>query len=332
MKYHNITVLKFLIISLIFLFNITSNIAQSGIGQNSHRNPRTTVVKICGSGYINKYDATAESLCGNGKIWGSFTGDEPNEIEILLTAFTVDLPINNGLPYFPIDHPIPSLKYTYDDGFYNYTEELKDWTFLDKVEGFSGIEHNIYYSSKVVSIIVPEDIFCDDESATIEFSIDLKLSTYDEEKGIFVDYPIMTYGGLNGIFSCDVYEETKHICDPNLKPVEVSHVAEVCTPCLDDEAVILSTTENTLIEDDRFIILSNPFSEIIAYEFYNSKDAVLTESLYTTEGQLVFTKTSQIMAGENQLSINTENITAGIYYLAVRTEGQNYIKKVICVK
>jgi len=209
-------------LKLLFIYAITLLIISPSFGQIDSR---TTLVKICDF----KGGDKADNACGPGTISGIISKNSSKEVEVTLSAYAVNIPVNQeGNDHvFPSEYPALHLRYQYGVDQFKYTESLINWTLVDEIITNNGEIRTLYRSDQKVNLILPENSECAPESSTIIFPIDIRLYTYSAENDEWEDFPIDNYAAPDDIFSCEVFDNTKHICDPKLKPIDLMSTIDI---------------------------------------------------------------------------------------------------------
>ena len=270
-----------------------------------------------------------ESACGPGTLKGVIDIDSPKEVEVNLSAYAVNIPNQSDEEYasFPQEYPTPYLRYEYSPGEFKYTDELENWYLVDEVIGDDGNTYFLYRSDQMVKIRLPEDSNCNSKSSTIIFNIEGRLSSYSDQNEAWEEYPVLKYASTNDIFSCEVFKDTKHVCDPKLKPSELTTSIIICASCDNEELINDLEQSNHPIKN-----VSNPFSEILEFNYISKDDSELTITLLSQNGSAISTNYLSASKGRNILQIPTETVSNGIYFLSVFDGTENHVEKVICVK
>jgi len=85
--------------------------------------------------------------------------------------------------------------------------------------------------------------------------------------------------------------------------------------------------ESPFISD--FIVYPNPASDRVNLEFDLLQDGAVVFMLINNAGQIVFSQTSQMLAGRLTYTLPLGSYASGIYYVVVRTGYRSYTEKLI---
>lgn len=335
MTYFNNVQLKLLIFS-VFTFIVLLPVAAQDIDETIVTNLSTHILKICDGG---DSPATTATICNDNTLWATNDINELNEITIMLTAYAVDVHkagkanVHNtpeegiSIP-FPENYPTPVIRYEYSPQEYLYTEALEYWSYEGEYSVNNGPTHSLYSSSRIVNIALPESYSCETSFETVQFYIDARLMTYSDETQSYENYPVHLYGEADDIFSCDIFFDTKYICDDTNQTEPETDIL-VCIPCkhLDIHSRSIESTNF-----DNIKILANPFSNKLQFSLETKSDSDILISLLTATGQNIFESSISTTAGINNFDIPTTQIPSGIYYLSTFSEGRRLVQKVVCVK
>jgi len=324
----------------LFTFAMTLFMLSSGIAQEGNDPPcvEEHVLKICQIGNWGGEDVPP-SNCENTTVWGTNNQGVSDDVEILITAYAVNIPGASNLPgstniSFPANYPKPFLRYESSPGQYMYTEELTNWTFEQQITTQNCQLYDLYSASKLVTVQLPSWASCDEETSTIEFTIDLRLSTTTVIYGDFydyvdyIDYPLSDYGAPGEIFSCEVFFDTRHICNPRLDYDPLTTI-DICIPCNIVDGNYEGRSEKTTTKS-QIKKLTNPFSESLNFIFESEIDNEIVISLYNNQGQRILEKSQRAFKGTTKIEISVENIPTGIYYLTILSDDKRIVEKVIC--
>ncbi len=321
---------SFLLFSLILLSS------QLAFSQGDNIELRQHVIRICSYGGGGTFDINPilNSKCGPGSLHGKVSENSSDLIELSIVAYAVNIPnatdgINNS---FPEGYPRPFLRYEYSPGVYKYTDELTNWTLIDKFESLDGKVDYFYKAEKLVQVKLPKSAECNNENSTMNFSMDLKLSTFSAKSDAWEDYPIHQFGGSDDIFSCEIFDDTKHICDSSLEPAEVDSSVDICVPCQNTTFSDLIFNSVELDKNTQLKILSNPFTDILEYQLFSQKESEFDVSLHSFDGQNVVNTHIKTSIGQNDFQISGDHLKSGIYYLSFVGEGTKTVRKVMCVR
>ena len=286
---------------------------------------RLSLAKICSVDGGGKSD----NHCKTGTAKGKIVTDSPNEVEIIILAHAVNIPTtsDNDKVTFPKEYPALHLRYEYSPGVHKYTDPLINWVFIDQITANDGEVHSLYRSYQKVRVQLPEDAKCNPETFTINFTGDNRLYTYSDKNNKWEEYPIYTYAESDDIFSCKIFKETMHVCDPKLKPMELVTAIDICIPCENKEL------ESDFEQSSQPIkMMANPFSETLDFNYISKDDSDLTVTLFSENGKTISTNYLFAKKGHNNLQIPTGAVSNGIYFLSVFDGTENHVEKVICVK
>ncbi|MES2593573.1 MAG: YCF48-related protein [Bacteroidota bacterium] len=73
----------------------------------------------------------------------------------------------------------------------------------------------------------------------------------------------------------------------------------------------------------------NPFKDSITMDFILTKKSEVTIKLMNSLGQIVYSLNQQFEKGENKMTINTENLNSGVYFIQTTFNGQIKVYKII---
>ncbi len=293
---------------------------------------RISLIKICSSDSGGKTHHL-NSPCGIESLLGTISEDSPEEVEIEIAAFAVNIPGADvgSKNSFPENYPSPFLRYAYSPNNYRYTDVLDNWAFQAEIESADGTIDILYKATMKVKVLLPGNIECHEETSTMSFPMDLSLFTYSMDKDQWETYPIFNYTGPDEIFNCKLFHETRHICYPELEADVLSSV-DICIECQNDglDESILNLVE--IDKNNQLKILSNPFTEILEYQILSKKESEFTVALYSFDGKIVNNTNIKTSIGQNDFHITSENLKSGIYYLSFVGMGSKLVQKVMCVK
>lgn len=307
---------------LLFIYALTLFLFSPSYAQIDSRH---VPIKICDF----KTGDKADNACGPGSITGIIDIESPNEVEVTLTAYAVNIPRSSdgNDNSFPTEYPKLHLRYAYSANHFMHTKPLERWTLVDEVIANNGEVHLLYRSDQKVKVLLPEDSKCDPESSTILFPIDIRLYTFSEQNGRWEDYPINDYADPNDIFSCEVFDNTKHVCDPKVKPSDLVTIIDICVSC--DNKAEVNDFEFSIQQTK---VLANPFSETLNFIYVAKNAADLTITLLTMDGSTILNNFESVKEGNNKLQISTGGLSSGTYFLSVFDGEKNFVQKVVCVK
>ena len=191
---------------------------------------------------------------------------------------------------------------------------------------------NFYEAEKTVRVHFPSNAICNDDSGTISYSMDLRIYTYDEIKNSWEAYPIFDFAESHDIFSCEVFDNTKHLCNADLEPIPDVNSVDLCVPCPKNLASSFELHGKEIDKNNKIKILANPFVETLIYQIFSEKESNFNVSLNSADGQMVFNSNVITSIGANNLQISGNDLTSGLYYLVLRGEGTSFTTKVFCVK
>ncbi|GGG99027.1 hypothetical protein GCM10007415_38410 [Parapedobacter pyrenivorans] len=77
------------------------------------------------------------------------------------------------------------------------------------------------------------------------------------------------------------------------------------------------------------IVYPNPAAEFTNLEFDLLQDGRVVFMLVNNAGQVVFTETSQMLAGRLKYTMALSNYASGLYYLVIRTAYRTYTEKLV---
>ncbi len=92
--------------------------------------------------------------------------------------------------------------------------------------------------------------------------------------------------------------------------------------------VTVGMDENDL-ESMNLNIYPNPSSDVLNIAFTAENASETKVSLISNTGQVVYASNGSISAGQNNISVDVENIPAGIYFMKIETDRGSYTKPVI---
>ena len=306
MKIENFTHSSFLLAFLVLLIFNTPSYSQL--------DSRTTLLDICEGGDKNG------SLCGASYINGRILQSSAEEIEVTLPVH-ITKDVTNSQDYefeFPEDYPEPFLRYEYSPNEFRYTSLADNWNVIEERTTERGDLYFVFRSENIVRIQKPKVYTCESERSSFEFNMNSRLYTFSDEKNEFVEYPVYDYADSDDIFSCTVFKETMHICDPKLDPMELDTEVNICVPC------IPSSNELT--------VLSNPFSNNLSFNYESIPNTKLRVSLLSTNGSLMSSRDVLTKEGVNRITISTADIPSGTYFLNVVNGKKKIVKKVVCLQ
>ena len=330
--------LKWLISGVFTFLLINPLAAQSGEDFDPVKNLQVHIIKICDSGNWQEFDNPTYTTCEDDSVWAVRDDAESNEVEILLTAYVVDLVgKDENIPSdpiaFPARYPRPYMRYEYSPGVFEYTNELVNWTFQSKISVLGGPVHNLFSASVFVTMQLPDGDTCEPGISTVDFTRDVRLSTYSDKADGKIDYPILSYGSADEIFSCDIFNDTKDICNgETLNSDDILTLVDICLPCHIIHQDNPGARNSSIAENAGIKMLSNPFSESINFDYESKKSSSLKVALHSFDGQLILDNSYETNIGKNRIQIPTENFTSGIYYLSIFDGDEKSVQKVVCVK
>jgi len=252
---------------------------------------RMELLRVCGPDPLG---GKASPLCSPGSLEGKIDKENPNEVEIYLVAHVVNLKVSsNGIAYIPEDYPALHLRYEYSSGVFKYTKKITTWTQVEEIVTNNGDVNIVYRANEKVKVLLPKNTDCDYKTSTKSFTIEGGLYTYSDKNNNWEKYPIYIHSGPEDIFSCNVFKETMHVCDPKLDKMELRTAIDVCIPCKKNSKQIN--------------ILLNPFAETLDFEYLSENASSLTITLLSSDGRAILTDTQTVTEGNNRKRCFAQN-------------------------
>ena len=80
---------------------------------------------------------------------------------------------------------------------------------------------------------------------------------------------------------------------------------------------------------DKLKIYPNPATDKVSLEFTVKKSTMVKLILYNELGKKVKSQNKKVITGLNQISINTQNIKSGIYFVSLEIDGEIVTKQIV---
>ena len=80
---------------------------------------------------------------------------------------------------------------------------------------------------------------------------------------------------------------------------------------------------------EKLKIYPNPTTDKVNLDFTTQKSTTATWALYNELGKKVKTGSKKLIAGNNQISINMQNIKSGIYFVSLEVDGEVITKEIL---
>ncbi len=166
-----------------------------------------------------------------------------------------------------------------------------------------------------------------DTPLSIPYSIKLVMPV----AGGYADYPVELYTGPDDIFSCDAFEETAGCCDPSdCGPFTFQSEGAVkvcCGPCGGTTTTPPTQTVETpsrrttrgLNQLNDNLISPNPFQSVVNIQFADNNMELTHVDVVDMHGKVVKSLAPRTITKGEQISISTENLAQGIYYIRINT-------------
>ncbi len=183
------------------------------------------------------------------------------------------------------------------------------------------------------------------------FTRQIKMVAQGKQANSFSEYPIHKYSEPGQAFSCmDFYDtwcdchETYFNGDPceetPIPPVYDLIICTLCGPCGNDIGPVSNVPVEyekdqqprraaPQIEVTELQVSPNPFDNLINFSFYAEIDAPLIYTIYDPQGKMILQQQENIKSGAYQSSINSDDLSSGIYYLHLKHGQTQSVQKLI---
>jgi len=92
------------------------------------------------------------------------------------------------------------------------------------------------------------------------------------------------------------------------------------------DVLAIDENQNQLVKIN---IYPNPTTDKVNLDFTTQKSTTATWVLYNELGKKVKTGSKKLIAGNNQISINMQNIKSGIYFISLEMDEETITKQII---
>ena len=109
-----------------------------------------------------------------------------------------------------------------------------------------------------------------------------------------------------------------------------SPIAIPSGPAFKQGAVTDNSTDITEKKSELFNVFPNPFLDNMQIDYFANENEDIEIKILDLNGKVVYMlKENNILAGNNQLNIDTKDIRQGIYFCHIRTKNQNQVVKLV---
>ena len=203
------------------------------------------------------------------------------------------------------------------------TEEKKIPVYIDSESAISGFQFNLTLGQAVGSVkVLPGSLILNqnnynytDNGLTISHSTAVGISISEDEPAFYIQY--------SGIWDSNI-ELTSHII-----------VAEAYDDDLNIMAVELRDSgleTNELMSEFSVTLSPNPVVDFAIIDFETAYSGQMSLNIYNQTGQRVYETIISHEGGQSQLSVNTTDMSAGLYFYELRAGVEVYKSKMLIMK
>ncbi len=287
----------------------------------------STIFKICGGGVI------PEGYCTNANF-KTYFDEECATGYILINVYAVNLDQYstadiNGTYYWPhMQNLYVGVKENTEESVVDPIGPIEEFKHIGDTE--SGFP--LFRSRIKVTTPSLENLNCHDQQIILapeRFDINIGVLT-DGEEDTFMNFPIENYSYSTGVFSCEAFFENYVDCDAEGLGSSPSYSQdfEVCTYCFDCTEEGPSRGRSIDSENIPYAF-PNPFSNKISLEINSLFNESGVLSLYSINSTLITSKKVRIQKGNNSLSLNTDELSKGVYYLNFQSDNYKKVFKIV---
>ena len=285
------------------------------------------------------------SGCTNADIYMTFDESCTGSVPVAVFLTNIDDNPNSGGNYdLPPGVPPIHLRYEYSPGNWLVTEELTEVIFKGTIEDEAGEDIHIFGIDVFLDTYQTTDQGCEPGQYRLNhFTQSVEVVT--PTPWGYSLYPVLLHSDVNtGIFSCEVFHETACMCGSQggfdcSEAAPPSYNYAVCVECdceregesLDINPIDITTAPNK-IADNILEITPNPFNDFVEVQFQQEiADTQTNIKIYSTLGELVYSKDVTLSKGSNRFTIGTSNLSPGTYYFIFNDGDGQHSKKMILI-
>lgn len=333
----------FLMVSLLFLcsFNTYENCDEL------EEDAAVSVIRICnfaGGNNLSPPSCQWEITMDENTCTGIITGK----------SFIANLSTVPPTPYetysMPQNMPDLYFQYSINGGTPQITSQsYNEFIFHNETHPANPAHGEPFYFIYDVDITIDINLDGQCEEAGVNAEVPIEITMVDQFGNV---YPVDSYANPNEVYSCKVFVETCHTCNPNFclvnepEPIYFGKACGECTKTCDgpiftpqwrtdsDEEIrieISKLKENILNEEDifNFTIQPNPFSKNFTIQYHAENTTNIEIEILDIKGQRILYTLKKLNKGFNSIDIESSSCKQGIYFCKIKTPTKIITKKII---
>ena len=284
------------------------------------------ITRICNGSLDNSNSPTP--ACDFGLEVNQATGTGTFYLEVLIANLVPNPDIGGVYSLHDYCPTCPPMYVEFDDydGTKKIAAQITHFTFEGAYVGPNGTDWPVFYT--VVPIEFDFGQVCQSETNFV-FHTNIRLMN-DDNKFTHDYFPILDYALLDGLYSCEIFEETCIACYP--EPVcgaePIPHInVTFCVDCNSYNPLIADTSidlENSagsseLQEGDLVKVRSNPFDSEIDILLSLEEPASVQIEVFDAKGQRMIHQVKQHNDGNSQVILDSSSWMDGLYFVQVQT-------------
>ncbi len=332
--------LRDFLLALLLISFVLPTQAQRSEGDDGNDGRTINVLKLCDRSF-GTGGGDVISDCPDGTVWADVDNTSCTNGVVPIAVFCLDLGPVSGYDEFitwPTERDPVYLRYAYDENTDLITNQITQWQYVRDLVLRNGQSYKVFQGAVDVNVAALNNLDCGDGSQNLNFDMDVEILTYDRSNPGYYLYPVDKYGFPGDIFSCDVFPENCHLCNPlpgsgcggQGFPVYTMNVCLDCDQCniIDNDPLDVRkaapTTASTLLR-----VQPNPFSTFTEYEYQSSKLGEIAVRLLNSDGTTVLLEKQNVSIGKNRYRIEANDLPSGVYYLQIRDGEESQVQRLI---